>query len=174
MVRDVLDEAGVRARGCARFAAVTGPGSFTGVRAGVSFMRALALAAGRPVLGVDAFTAWAATAGAAGGPLIVALDSRRGTVYVRETPGGGAAAEESLDALAARLARTPGARLAGNAAPPGAAGAFERAPAQFIDPAAVAAVAAAARPGDPAFAPRPFYLRPPDAQPPAAPYAARR
>lgn len=177
MVNDALRQAKVSARNCDRFCAVTGPGSFTGVRVGVSFVRALALAAGRPALGVDAFSAWAMTAeaalGPAKGPVIAALDSRRGTAYVRETPGG-PAVEESLDALAARLVRAPGARLTGNIRPPGFAengarvveGADGGAVAGVVDLAAVAAFAAAADVKDPAFAPRPFYLRPPDAKPP--------
>lgn len=178
MVRDVLARAKTGARNCDRFCAVTGPGSFTGVRVGVSFMRALALAAGGPAFGVDAFSAWALTAearlGPAPGGCVVALDSRRGTAYVRETPGGGGggpapgpapgpAVEESLGALAARLARAPGARLTGNIAPPG----FERAAIDAVDPAAAAAIAARADAKDPAFAPKPYYLRAPDAALPA-------
>ena len=40
---------------CDFFAAVTGPGSFTGIRIGISTVKGLALGADRPLLGVTAF-----------------------------------------------------------------------------------------------------------------------
>lgn len=50
-----LNEAGLRAEECDFFAAVTGPGSFTGIRIGIASAKGFALAAGKPLLGVTSF-----------------------------------------------------------------------------------------------------------------------
>ncbi|MDE7330346.1 MAG: tRNA (adenosine(37)-N6)-threonylcarbamoyltransferase complex dimerization subunit type 1 TsaB [Clostridia bacterium] len=50
-----LTEAGLTVSECGYFAAVTGPGSFTGIRIGVSAIKGFALAADKPVKAVTAF-----------------------------------------------------------------------------------------------------------------------
>lgn len=50
-----LTEADLRAEECDFFAAVTGPGSFTGIRIGIASAKGFALAAGKPLLGVTSF-----------------------------------------------------------------------------------------------------------------------
>lgn len=68
------DEAGLVAVG-------TGPGSFTGMRVGVSAARALAFAAGCPVIGVPSYDALAAAAPRAAPAVAAVRDARRGEVY---------------------------------------------------------------------------------------------
>ena len=63
------------------FGAVVGPGSFTGVRIGVSSVKALAHAAGKPCIGVDALEALAANAIDFDGVICPILDARAQQVY---------------------------------------------------------------------------------------------
>ncbi|MGB5421255.1 MAG: tRNA (adenosine(37)-N6)-threonylcarbamoyltransferase complex dimerization subunit type 1 TsaB [Desulfobacterales bacterium] len=63
------------------YAVVKGPGSFTGLRIGVSTVKGLAEAAGRPIVGISALQTLAEQA-AASTPLVCPLiDARRGEVY---------------------------------------------------------------------------------------------
>ena len=57
LVSDLLYKAGRSLAKVDRFAVVTGPGSFTGVRVGISFMRGLALALKVPCIGVTSLEA---------------------------------------------------------------------------------------------------------------------
>ena len=63
------------------FGAVAGPGSFTGVRIGVSSVKALAHAAGKPCIGVDALEALAANVSSFDGVICPILDARAQQVY---------------------------------------------------------------------------------------------
>ena len=63
------------------FGAVVGPGSFTGVRIGVSTVKALAHAAGKPCIGIDALEALAANVTGFDGVVCPILDARAQQVY---------------------------------------------------------------------------------------------
>ena len=54
-VDEALKEAGLSPDECDFFAAVTGPGSFTGIRIGISTVKGFAVATGKPLVSVTAF-----------------------------------------------------------------------------------------------------------------------
>ena len=70
------------------FAVTVGPGSFTGVRIGVSTVKALAHAAGKPCIAVDALEAMAAGVTPFGGVICPIQDARAGQVYGAAFAGG--------------------------------------------------------------------------------------
>ncbi|MEG0742991.1 MAG: tRNA (adenosine(37)-N6)-threonylcarbamoyltransferase complex dimerization subunit type 1 TsaB [Clostridia bacterium] len=81
MVEEALGRAGLDISQIDLYAAVTGPGSFTGVRIGVSAVKGLAHGAGKPCVGVDALEALAAGVGLFGGLICPIQDARAGQVY---------------------------------------------------------------------------------------------
>ena len=167
--RDAAAEAGVAFAHLDLIGVTVGPGSFTGLRVGLAFAQGLTAALDRPVVGVSALDALAASAGETrtGAALI---DARRGQVYARfwregepECP----AEALTLDGAAARIATLgTDAVLVGSGAALFADIASGRTVLSLDGPApkALARLAAAA---DPASAlARPLYLRAPDAMPP--------
>ena len=175
LIGRVIEQSGIGFAALDRIAVTTGPGSFMGLRVGLSAARGIALAANKPVVGLTTLTAYAAPLVSQNGehPIISAIDARHDHVYLQAVSGNGsslirprvASIEEALGA-----ARFGAPHLVGNAAKILA----DRWPAQALPPfkvdaqpapdiAWVAWLGAAVSPNTaPA---RPFYLRAPDAKP---------
>jgi tRNA threonylcarbamoyladenosine biosynthesis protein TsaB len=176
LIARVMKESGTAYAALDRIVATTGPGSFTGLRVGLSAARGIALAASKPVVGVTTLTAYAAPVVSQNGehPVISAIDARHDHVYFQVVSGNGSSlvwprVAPIEEALAASRFGTPW--LVGNAAkiladrwPADAPPPFKVEALPAPDIAWVAWLGAAVSP-DTALA-RPFYLRAPDAKPP--------
>ena len=176
LIARVIKEAGIAFASLDRIAVTTGPGSFTGLRVGLSAARGIALAANKPVVGLTTLTAYAAPVVSQNReqPVISAIDARHDHVYFQVVGGDGgslvpprvAPIEEALGA-----SRFGAPHLVGNAAgilaerwPADAPPPFRVDAQPAPDIAWVAGLGAAVSPNTaPA---RPFYLRAPDAKPP--------
>ena len=78
------------------FAVTIGPGSFTGLRIGISSVRALAQAAGKPALAVNSLEALAYNFACCEATVIPMLDARRGEVFTAAYKFNGGEAEELM------------------------------------------------------------------------------
>jgi len=81
IIRQLLQDAGVTTDQLDALAVVIGPGSFTGLRVGVATVKGLAMAAGKPVLGVSSLATLAAQVPFAPLPVCALLDARKSEVY---------------------------------------------------------------------------------------------
>jgi len=175
LIARVMKASGVAFTALDRIAVTTGPGSFTGLRVGLSAARGIALAAGKPVVGLTTLSAYAAPIVAENNaqPIISAIDARHDHVYFQVVGGDGSSLiRPQVAPIAEALAASKfgAAHLVGNAAgilaerwPADAAPPFRIDMQAAPDIAWVAWLGAAASPD---MAPaRPFYLRAPDAKP---------
>ncbi len=78
-IRDLLQKHGVGLAQVDCYAGATGPGSFTGIRIGLTAVKALAEVHGKPVVGVSNLRAIASCV--AGAYRVPVMDARRGEVY---------------------------------------------------------------------------------------------
>jgi tRNA threonylcarbamoyladenosine biosynthesis protein TsaB len=81
MAEDLLRNTGLSMAEIDCFAVAQGPGSFTGIRIGVSTVKGLAWAAEKPCVGVSTLAAMAWNGVAAGGLVCAVMDARRSEVY---------------------------------------------------------------------------------------------
>ena len=184
MIARVMEAARLEFSDLDRIAVTTGPGSFTGVRVGIAAARGLALAAGKPAIGLTTLAAFTAPHVAAGfaGTVVPVIDARHGQIYMQVFgPGGRAVIAPRLaalrEAVEAVRSRAP-VLLTGSAADLVAAEWPADEPPPQIVPVKAPEIAWVARLGAAAqedrAVPKPLYLRPPDARPQDAARIAQR
>lgn len=81
LIDAILEENDVTITEIDVFAVDVGPGSFTGVRIGVSLVNALAFATGKQVIPVDSLETLALSAGETSHPVAAMIDARNGNAY---------------------------------------------------------------------------------------------
>jgi len=183
LISDIMVQAQLDFADIDRVAVTTGPGSFTGLRVGLSAARGIGLAAGKTVVGLTTLAALAAPYIAADDTtsVAVAIDARHGHVYLQIFgPAGRTLIAPRIVpvAEAVRAAAVGPVRLVGSGAGMMAAIWPKIPPALSVDERRAADIDWVARLGAAAnesqSAPKPLYLRAPDAQPQDASQLARR
>jgi tRNA threonylcarbamoyladenosine biosynthesis protein TsaB len=171
LTQELLDANNLKATQIDRFAVTTGPGSFTGLRVGLSFTRGLGLATAKPVLGFDHFRCYSHSL-ETGAPLLLVRDSKRADLFAcwRKDSHLSIPFLANAGTLAALLQKEPHAKLAGDGATHVVA---HDAPLQErfmslpLEACATNAALFAERADDPsAHPPEPLYLRDADVSPP--------
>lgn len=155
-IAELLDRNGLGYADLERVVTTTGPGSFTGLRIGLSAARGIGLARHIPVIGVSSLVALSL---GAPGPATVLLDARRGEAYFQTFAGAGQPVTEGelVPMVIAQAAIVPNTTLITS---------------PFVDIGALARYGATLDPaGNP---PEPNYIRDADAKPQTAARIERR
>lgn len=184
LIARVMDQAGVEFANLDRIVVTTGPGSFTGLRVGISAARGIALAAGKPAVGLSTLAGFAAPhiAENDSSAVVAAIDARHEHVYLQVFGiGGKTVVSPRIAPLkeAVRAATAAPARIVGSGAALIAAQWPKTEPPPMLveqlgapDIGWIARLGAAAAEGH--GPPKPLYLRAPDAQPQDAARLPRR
>src|SRR5262249_16659558 len=106
LIARVMSAAAIEFVDLDRIAVTTGPGSFTGLRVGISAARGIALAAGKPVVGLSTLAGFAAPliADDDSTQVVAAIDARHEQVYLQIFGTGGRA---GVGPPVAKLRRAP-------------------------------------------------------------------
>ncbi len=184
IVEQVMQRAELTFADIDRVAVTTGPGSFTGLRVGISAARGIALAANLPAFGVSTLSAYAAPHLAEDeiNSVIAVIDARHDHVYLQVFgPGGRIVVAPRLAPIgeAVRAASEAPSRIVGSAAlavadrlPKGGRAPLRVDAREAPDIGWVARMGAVLPEGQ--SPPKPQYLRAPDAQPQNAAQLPRR
>lgn len=176
MVDEAMRAAGVKFAELDRLAVTTGPGTFTGQRVGLAFMRGLRIALKKPLVGITTLEAMCAAAmDEARAEFAAAVhDAKRGEAYLAVTARTSTLLSPKLvglDAAATEIEEVAGqmsVALAGTGAET-VAKKLKRARLTTIrQPDALWVARLALGQPEPLEAPRPLYLRAPDAKLPAS------
>jgi tRNA threonylcarbamoyladenosine biosynthesis protein TsaB len=183
LIARVMDAARCEFTELDRIAVTVGPGSFTGLRVGISAARGIALASGKPAIGLSTLSALAAphVAARADHTIIAALDARNEQVYFHVFAANGTTiVPPRLDRVRAAVRAVPvgptiitgsGATLVASHWPSGS-------PVPRVEVHAAPDIGWVARLGAAAqeqgASPKPLYLRRPDAHPQHAGRLPRR
>jgi tRNA threonylcarbamoyladenosine biosynthesis protein TsaB len=175
LIARVMDAAQIEFSQLDRIAVTVGPGSFTGLRVGISAARGIALAAGKPAIGLSTLAGFAAPHIAEDDKSSVAavIDARHDNVYLQVFgPGGRTVVAPRIAPLreALRAAMIGPARIVGSAAELLAhAWPSTEPPPMLVEQLDSPDIGWVARLGAAAVEshgpPKPLYLRAPDAQP---------
>jgi tRNA threonylcarbamoyladenosine biosynthesis protein TsaB len=184
LIARVMDLADIEFAELDRISVTTGPGSFTGLRVGIAATRGIALAAGKPAIGLSTLAGFAAPLIAEDDSthVVAAIDARHDHVYLQVFGAGGRTLVAPRIATvrdAVRSALTGPARIIGTGANLVAA-AWPKGvdPPLLIEQRGAPDIGWIARLGAAAAEgygpPKPLYLRAPDAQPQDAARLPRR
>jgi len=183
MIARVMDKAQCEFSDLNRVAVTVGPGSFTGLRVGISAARGIALAAAKPAIGLSTLSALAAphVAARTGDTIIAAIDARNEQVYFQVfAPNGTTIVTPRLDRVRAAVRAVPVGPtiITGSAAALVATHWPSGSPTPHVEEHAAPDIGWIARLGaaaqDEGTAPKPLYLRRPDARPQDAGRLPRR
>lgn len=167
-IDEALSGAGKPLEDIDRIAVTIGPGSFTGIRVGVAAARGLALALGRPAVGISTLEVLASSARAQhpDEPVLVLMDAKRDELYGQAFDQTGAAASGPM-LINVADARDRFGRFSGQVTGSGAwllsGGQLQPTGPDQFDIVTVARLAATADPA--AGKPVPLYLRGAEAKP---------
>ncbi|MBR0222847.1 MAG: tRNA (adenosine(37)-N6)-threonylcarbamoyltransferase complex dimerization subunit type 1 TsaB [Bacteroidales bacterium] len=94
-IQEVLEESRISASGLDAVAVSEGPGSYTGLRVGVSTAKGLCFGAGKPLLGIDTLQILAMQAEGHFDRIVAMIDARRMEVYAASFDGSGHKLDET-------------------------------------------------------------------------------
>ena len=183
LIAGVLNEAALSFGARDRIVVTVGPGSFTGLRVGISAARGIGLAAGKSVIGITTLAALAAPylASDPSTPVAAVVDGRHRHIYIQlYGPGGRVLLSPRIVPLADAVHAAAGAsaRLVGSGAAMMAEAWPDGQQPPTIDERRAPDIDWVARLGakmaQEDFPPKPLYLRPPDAHPQTAAQLPRR
>lgn len=90
IIADAMKAAGLDFADLDRIATTVGPGSYTGLRVGISAAKGLAIASGKPTVGITTLSGLSAPLIAEGPavPVVAAIDARHGNIYFHMAGAG--------------------------------------------------------------------------------------